>query len=143
MSRIGHRTRLTCSLYSFLLKYPVYLRSTHRINIWWPVSSAVLCQNVQLWENCTTIYYLFTEAPCCFQNEADEASPRQTGMELNMVGITGRIPWTQNLAKFTALAQRMIISKTLQISAMKRGLELEPRAAEVYAENRNVNVYII
>ena len=41
---------------------------------------------------------------------------------------------------FETLAQRLITGKTLQTSLMRRGLELEPTAAEVYARNKGVNV---
>lgn len=41
------------------------------------------------------------------------------------------------------LAQRLITGKTLQTAAMSRGLELEPKAAEVYANNKGANCYPI
>ena len=44
---------------------------------------------------------------------------------------------------FRSLAQRLITGKTIQTSAMARGLELEPVAAECYARYKSVNVYCI
>lgn len=41
------------------------------------------------------------------------------------------------------LAKQLISGKTVQTAAIAWGLELEPKAAEVYAQTENVNVYTI